>query len=283
MTENRKYLFVTGASGFIGKKFIEKAHKKGFKIIAVSRKKQKKKINNLIWLKGELDGNFDKYLKESHTLIHLAAAGVNKKNINLKESIKENVKKPKKLLLNCLKNGCNKWLIIGSASEYGKSAEKGIKLKINTKPKPVSNYEKSKHEFSKIALSLSKKKNVKCRIMRIFNVYGKGENKKKLLSSLSYAIKNKVSFTINSSNQKKDFIEIGKVVNILIDAINFKKNSKKFPQIWHVASGKSMTVKNFVISKIDKNKKFKIHFTNNNKIKRNFISDKKSIWRIKND
>ena len=24
-----------------------------------------------------------------------------------------------KLLLNCLKNGCNKWLIIGSASEYG--------------------------------------------------------------------------------------------------------------------------------------------------------------------
>ena len=119
--------------------------------------------------------------------------------------------------------------------------------------------------------------------MRIFNVYGKGENKKKLLSSLSYAIKNNVSFTINSSNQKKDFIEIGKVVNILIDAINFKKNSKKFPQIWHVASGKSMTVKNFVISKIDKNKKFKIHFTNNNKIKRNFISDKKSIWRIKND
>ena len=88
----------------------------------------------------------------------MAAAGVNKKNINLKESIKENVKKPKKLLLNCLKNGCNKWLIIGSASEYGKSAEKGIKLKINTKPKPVSNYEKSKQEFSKIALSLSKKK-----------------------------------------------------------------------------------------------------------------------------
>ena len=53
MTENRKYLFVTtGAGGFIGKKFIEKAHKKGFKIIAVSRKKQKKKINNLLWLKG---------------------------------------------------------------------------------------------------------------------------------------------------------------------------------------------------------------------------------------
>ena len=28
---------------------------------------------------GELDGNFDKYLKESHTLIHLAAAELIKK------------------------------------------------------------------------------------------------------------------------------------------------------------------------------------------------------------
>ena len=90
---------------------------------------------------------------------------------------------------------------------------------------------KANKNFLKL-LCLYQKKNVKCRIMRIFNVYGKGENKKKLLSSLSYAIKNKVSFTINSSNQKKDFIEIGKVVNILIDAINLKKkilkNSLKF-------------------------------------------------------
>ena len=57
--------------------------------------------------------------KRGHTLIHLQQLELIK-NINLKESIKENVKKPKKLLLNCLKNGCNKWLIIGSASEYGK-------------------------------------------------------------------------------------------------------------------------------------------------------------------
>ena len=43
----------------------------------------------------ELDGNFDKYLKRSHTLIHLAAAGVNKKNINLKESIKRMLRSEK--------------------------------------------------------------------------------------------------------------------------------------------------------------------------------------------
>lgn len=279
MQNYRKYLFVTGATGFIGKNFLKIARKKKFNIIALSRKKQKKKYRNLLWVKGELNGNFDNYLKRSHTLVHLAAAGVNKKNINLKDSIEENVNKPKKLLLNCLKNGCKKWLIIGSASEYGKSAEHGLMLKATTKPQPVSNYEKSKQMFSKIAFSLSKKNKIKCRIMRIFNVYGKGESKKKLLSSLNYAIKNKFSFTINSSNQKKDFIEVEKVTKSLINAINFKKKSKKFPQIWHVASGNPMTVKEFVMSKINRNNNLKINFKNNNKIIRNFVSHSRSIWK----
>ena len=42
------------------------------------------------------------------------------------------------------------------------------------------------------------------------------------------------------------------VTDILIDTLNFKKNSKKFPQIWHIASGNPMTVKDFVISKVNK-------------------------------
>ncbi len=280
MLINRKYLFLTGATGFIGKNFLKKAEKKGFKIFALSRKKKINSTKRIEWVKGELDSNLDKYLKQSHTLIHLAAAGVNKKKISSKVAFEVNVKKPYKLLLNCLKNGCNKWLIVGSASEYGKSAKKEIELKATTKSLPESNYEKSKNKFSKIALSLSKKKKIKCRLMRIFNVYGEGENKKKLLSSLNYAFKNKIPFTINSSKQKKDFIEVSKVTNILIDAINFKKKSKKFPQIWHVASGKPMTVKEFVLSKISEDKKPILNFKNNNKFIRNFISSKKYIWKV---
>ena len=116
--------------------------------------------------------------------------------------------------------------------------------------------------------------------MRIFNVYGRGENKKKLLTSLKFSIKKKKKFTINSSNQKKDFIDINNVTDILIDTLNFKKNSKKFPQIWHIASGNPMTVKDFVISKVNKKVVKKLEFKNKNKIIRNFISSKKSIWKI---
>jgi hypothetical protein len=87
-----------------------------------------------------------------------------------------------------------------------------------------------------------------------------------------------MQFTANSSYQLKDFIEIGKVTDILIDAIDFRKRSQIFPQIWHVASGIPMAVKEFIISKVGKNKKIK--FKSENKIVRNFITEKKSIWKI---
>ena len=73
-------------------------------------KKKKNNSKNVIWLKGEVDENFDDQLKQTDILIHFAAAGVNKKNISIRESLKENVYKPHQLLLNCLKNGCKKWM-----------------------------------------------------------------------------------------------------------------------------------------------------------------------------
>ena len=183
-------------------------------------------------------------------------------------------------MINCIKNGCKNWVIIGSASEYGEGSKNNIKLKPTTKPIPITNYERSKSLFTKKTLLLAKKNKIKCRIMRVFNVYGKGENKNRLLPLINNSIKKKTSLIIKSSDQIKDFIEINKATNIIIDALNFKKNNKKFPQIWHIASGKPTTVKNFILSKFHKKKLTKISFRNSSKMVRNFVSHKKFIWKI---
>ena len=60
---------------------------------------------------------------------------------------------------------------------------------------------KKANKFSKIALSFIKK-NIKCRIMRIFNVYGKGENKK-IIMSLSYANKTKFHLQLTQAIKRK--------------------------------------------------------------------------------
>ena len=60
-------------------------------------------------------------------------------------------------MINCIKNGCKNWVIIGSASEYGEGSKNNIKLKPTTKPIPITNYERSKSLFTKKTLLLAKK------------------------------------------------------------------------------------------------------------------------------
>ena len=70
-------IFVTGASGFIGKNFCKKALKKGYKIYAPTRiKRFAFKHKNMIWLKGDFYFNWKKALSNSEPLVHFAASGV---------------------------------------------------------------------------------------------------------------------------------------------------------------------------------------------------------------
>ena len=274
-------IFLTGGSGFIGKRFIKEALNAGHKIYAISRKKKQSK-KNLIWLKGDLDKDWSVYLKKSHVLIHMAAAGVNK-DITLKEAVIANVVKPYKLLINAINSNCVNWLIIGSASEYGKQAEQKKPLGTKTKELPETNYEKSKYLFTKLSISLSSEFKTRCRVMRLFNVYGKGENKKRLWPSLMRAAKLEKNLNMTDGKQIRDFISVDSVAKILLKAANFQTKKKSFPEIWHVASGKPISVKSFALRNWKKFRaKKKILF---NKIKsslnRNYISEKGSIWIIK--
>jgi nucleoside-diphosphate-sugar epimerase len=274
-------IFLTGGTGFIGKEFIRKALKLGHFIYATSRKKFKNK-KNLVWLKGDFDKNWIRQLKRSDVLVHMAAAGVNEKNLTFQESIDVNLLMSHNLLMNAVKAKCLKWIILGSASEYGATAAKGIKLDILSKEMPETNYELSKFFFSKLSFALAKKYNAKCRILRLFNVYGQGENKNRLWTSLLTAARKGRNFKIISSNQLKDFISINETVNIILDTINFKKRNKYFPQIWHVASGKKTAVKDFASYnwKINKAKGKLFFCKSNNTDKNHYISTNKSIWKI---
>ena len=67
---------------------------------------------------------------------------------------------------------------------------------------------------------------------------------------------------MTSGIQRYDFNHIDDVINGLISTLNFKKKNKKFPQEWELASGKSMSVKDFAKKVWKKNKsKGKIIFS----------------------
>ena len=70
------------------------------------------------------------------------------------------------------------------------TGNKKIKLSNRTLELPSTSYEKTKYLFSKTSIFLSKKFKTNCRILRLFNVYGEGENSKRLWPSLKKAAKN---------------------------------------------------------------------------------------------
>ena len=58
-------IFITGASGFLGKNFLNfLSKKKKFKNIYCLSRVKKKNFKNIKWIKGYLEDNFDKYLSK---------------------------------------------------------------------------------------------------------------------------------------------------------------------------------------------------------------------------
>lgn len=273
------WIFLTGGSGFIGKNFLKFALKNGHYIFATTRKKQIFKHKRLKWLIGDFSLKW-KELNRSDILIHLAAAGVASDKKNKKKIFNTNIIKSLRLLENANNSGCKNWLVASSSSEYGSSLKKYKSASIRTVRKPDDYYSLSKAIFTDESIKLALKHKCKLRIMRIFPVYGDGESKGRLYSSLKEAAIKEKNFKINNPYEIRDFSTVEYVSKILLNSSNFKKNKFKFYQIKHISQNNVMSVKEFATklwNKFKTKKKLKFNI-NYKKIKRH-ISSPSSRWK----
>ncbi len=271
-------IFLTGASGFIGKNFCDLALKKGHYIFAPTRKKNLTKKKNLKWLKGDFDKNWKNELSKSDLLIHFAASGLDQ--TSLENVFDVNVFKSLRLLKNAIQNNCRKWIIISTSSEYGlRNSKKFNKFSKKTNRIPDTIYGLSKAIFVDKAINLAKKYKCKVRVMRLFAIYGKGENRNRLYPSLLN--KNKKILHIKNPFETRDFTNVNFASQIILDSCRFDKKKFKYYQIWHVSENKPKMIKEFVkdVLKLRKIKK-KIKLNKNNIVKFNHISDRDSVWKI---
>ena len=276
-------IFVTGANGYIGRNFIKKVTKYNHKIFAVTRKKNNKKIKNVKWLNGSIDKKW-RELSKSNVLIHFGAVGVNEKFTNLESCFNFNVIKSTNLIFNAIQANCLKWVIISSSYEQKVKSLRYIHKTLKNKTRiPYFNYALTKDLFSKICLSLSNKNNIKCRIIKLFHVYGKDERKNRLWPSLIYSARKNKNLVITSGQHIYDFNHIDDIVDGLIQALNFKKKNKNFPQVWDMASGKEMSVKSFAKQIWKKlNPSSKLIFSKRKiDYKESYTINKKILWKLK--
>ena len=240
-------VLVTGATGFIGNYVVQELLKRNYTVIASSSDKQK--ASSFPWFDavtyipfnlGSFDDTIDYYqfFHQPDLVIHLAWEGLP----NYKFSFHEEINLPRhySFLTNLVRNGLQDLTITGTCFEYG--MQEGC-LSEDMPALPGNPYGRAKDALRKKLEEFKADHPFSFKWVRLFYMYGKGQNPNSLLSQLDRALTNgEEVFNMSGGEQVRDYLPVEKVAeNIVKIALQ-----KDIEGIINNCSGEPVTVKEFV-------------------------------------
>ena len=254
-------ILVTGSSGFIGRKVLEKLPKLG--VITDYDNSIRIDLQNI---------NEVMKINSADIVIHLAGK-TPKKELKWNDYFNNNISSTLNILEYCIKKNVKK-LIYVSNYIYGNPKYSPIDEihPIN----PHNSYSESKYLGERLCKFYCDKMNINLIILRPFNIYGESMNKNFLLSNLINSIKTDQKMTIVNKDSRRDFLHVDDFVDLIL---KIKDYDCKF-EIFNVGTGISFSF-NEIIEKIEKitSKKLNLEYLEDKKI---FMDDiKADISKIK--
>ncbi|MFT3907928.1 MAG: NAD(P)-dependent oxidoreductase [Ferruginibacter sp.] len=242
-----KKVLVTGATGFIGSYVIEELLRQGFAVIATSANENKAAAFNWFskvdYIEFDLKSfddrkNYFDHFQNPDILIHLAWEGL--PNYTQEFHIKENLPRHKAFLDNVLRNGLHDITVTGTCLEYG--MQEGC-LAEHAPADPSNAYGIAKNELRKYLEDLATTRQFNLKWIRLFYMYGKGQNPKSLISQLDKAVENKETvFNMSGGQQVRDFLPVEKVAEYIVKIAS----QQHITGVINCCSGTPVTVKEFV-------------------------------------
>lgn len=247
-------VLVTGATGFIGTHLISELIKDPtIEVIATSRDKNKAQESQ--WYKEvcyipfdihyeNLDRNLYEFFNKPDLLIHLAWDGLlNYDDLSHMEHIYFS---NQGFVKNLLQNGLKNISVTGTCLEYGMVSGK---LDEDMVPMPSNAYAIGKDMLRRYIELLNETIDFNFKWIRLFYIYGDGQSKKSLYSSLIEAIKNdEKEFNMSKGDQIRDFMSIKSVVS---NIIQISKQNNVLGAI-NCCSNEPISVRKFVESYLKK-------------------------------
>ena len=266
-------IFVTGGAGFIGSHLTTSLLENGHSVtiydsLVNSSEENAKRLEKLNANSISGDITDSEHMLESLTdfdiCIHLAA------QIDVSNSIKDqnynnlvNISGTKNVLDACVKHNVDV-IAASTAAVYEDSNEI---LSETSSLKPSSPYGESKLAMEQLLRDFSKSCGINCINLRMFNVYGKGQNTNYagVITRFLENIKKEDDLTIFGDGEStRDFVSVHDVVDCII--LSMKKIKGKHGQSYNVASGTSTKIKDLA--------KTMISISNKNNIRINHILSK---------
>ena len=244
-----KKIFITGGSGFIGSYLVKILLENGYTVIAPTRSlsNQHKLIHhNLIWINNcNLNKIKTEFLKDCKSVIHLASHRPNAPYDNLDEYIRINCLDTLNFLNKSIGLGIDKFLIAGSAFEYGESSNNFKFIPPYAPLIPVGAYPTSKVLSFYMIKELCRLNNIGISYQRIFQVFGYGEDENRFWPSLRRAAINGEDFYMSKGNQIRDFIKVNEVAQNLFDAHEKLLEKSNNFVVENIGTGKGLKLKSF--------------------------------------
>ncbi len=262
-------IIITGGTGFLGSKLAERFLSKGHKVTIIDIKKtninyRKKIINKAKFIKANIAKNssLNKIkVKKNSVLLH--CAGQPSAALSFKNPIEDLNKNIVGMIniINFSKNNNIKKIVFASTFNVYKENFKTPKLFEDSLCESKSLLSISKFAAENYLQIYASKLNIKWNILRMFNVYGPGQDPKNpnlgMVSIFLNMAKNSSEIKVKGSLKRfRDFIFIDDVVNCWYKVTIDNKNYNK---IYNLGSGKKTSLKKLlnIIKKV-LNKNIKI-------------------------
>lgn len=262
----KKKVLITGGLGFIGSKICEKLLKQNYEVIILDNfySNIKKKIPNCKLVKGDIT-NFSSLkkikVKNIDSVIHLAAQSSGPKSfLHPAEDININIIGTINIIKFCNLKKIKRLIFSSSFTVYGNPIMPIVSETDYCSPR--SFYAVSKFACENYIKLLCNKYKIDWVILRLFNVYGPGQDMTRMDQGivsifLKLVKKNNIIKITGKKDRFRDLIFIEDVVNAFIHCLQKKKNTKN--EIFNLGTGKKTYIHE-IIKKIAilYNKKVKI-------------------------
>jgi dTDP-6-deoxy-L-talose 4-dehydrogenase (NAD+) len=251
----KQKVLVTGASGFIGNYVVQRLLQMNCSVIATSANEQKAKqyewfesVRYIPFDFSEISEVVDYYnfFEKPDRLIHLAWEGL--PNYKSLFHIEENLPRHFTFLKNLIGGGLPDLTITGTCLEYG--LQEGT-LSEDMPCFPSNPYAIAKDSLRKFVEELTKTRPINFKWIRLFYLYGKGQNPNSLLSQLDKAVKaGEALFNMSGGEQVRDYLPVEEVAFIIATSAL----QESVTGIINCCSGEPVSIRKFVEDYCKENK-----------------------------
>ncbi len=241
-------LFVTGGTGFVGSHFLQQALAAGHEVVALRRPGSRPRLPleaEPRWLEGALDEDWSAALQGCDVLVHLASHTPNPPYAPLDACLYWNVFAAMKLARQAAATGVQRFLVAGSCFEYGQVSAETEFIDTTTPLAPTLSYPTSKAAASVAFEGFAREHGHRVKILRIFQVFGEGEQATRMWPSLRRAALAGEDFPMSAGDQVRDFVPVEDVAASFVRNLDFEMVTPGIPVVRHVATGRSQTLLEF--------------------------------------